>query len=69
MNKNTKQNKNFKTNIKSGSNKKKEKYNKIADLYIPRQIIKKAKRPEGCSNKKKNLQPFFKVQDTLVELT
>ena len=67
MNKNTKQKKkNFKK-IKSGSKEKKR--NKINSGFVNTKtnIYKKPKDQRAVV--KKNLQPFFKVQDTLVELT
>ena len=66
MNKKIKQRKFFFKKSKAKARKNRNKIN--SGLYIPRQIQFKATRPDGCS-KKKNLQPFFKVQDTLVELT
>jgi len=58
--------KNFKK-IKSGSKEKKR--NKIISgfVYTETNIYKKPKDQRAVV--KKNLQPFFKVQDTLVELT
>ena len=66
MNKNTKQRKKF-LKYKSGSKEKNRNKINSGFVYTETNIVKKPKDQRAVV--KKNLQPFFKVQDTLVELT